>query len=393
MSKRKHINSLIIVLTLTTLFGCSFDTARFFEKNENTLQPIEAQYYQFQELWQVNTGSGSRDHELRIQPAIAGNIIYTIDITGRLTAIQRDSGQKIWQQRFEVGKVIGGLSYAFGNLYFSTDEALVLSVSAQDGQIRWTAEISSEALAPIAADEHFVIIQTNDGKLFALNALNGKRLWVYDRNVPVLSLRGHSAPQIYNNKVISGFSTGKVAVFSLDDGLTQWERRIALPTGKTEIERLIDIDADPLVYRGVLFAASYQGFIAAINLTNGHEIWHQSASTSTGISHDNQNIYVSGADDSVSAFGLNRGTPMWKNTDLAHRQISAPTVINSCVIVGDHAGFLHCIDTNTGKIVGQTRVSSGAIKVAPLTIDNNVYVYTQQGTLAAYRLTQLQETN
>ena len=109
---------------------------------------------------------------------------------------------------------------------------------------------------PVVANG-IVIVRTTDGAVIALNEKTGGKLWSYEHNAPALSVRG-SAPIIVEDNVIEGYDNGKLMALRLADGKYVWETSIAIPKGRSEVERLVDLDVDPIDVGGVIYIASYQ---------------------------------------------------------------------------------------------------------------------------------------
>ncbi len=184
------------------------------------------------------------------------------------------------------------------------------------GAVRVTSEVLS---VPVAV-AGIVVVRSIDGRLFGLSTANGERLWTYDRTVPVLTLRGSSSPTLVGGLVIYGSDGGKLAAISLKEGLPIWEKSVAYPSGRSELDRIVDIDGDPLVINGVIYAASYQGTVVALDLETGHTIWSKELATSADISADQSNIYVTDVEGNIWALDRRSGAALWKQDKLKFRK-------------------------------------------------------------------------
>jgi outer membrane protein assembly factor BamB len=229
-------------------------------------------------------------------------------------------------------------------------------------------------------------VQAADGNITALNKTDGRQLWVYDRSVPVLTLRGTSTPAVEHGLVVAGFSNGKLAAISAEKGFALWESNIAIPSGRSELERMIDIDADPVIVGNAVYVATFQGRIAVINLQNGEAGWKRDMSSHAGLGVDFSQVYVTDDMSHVWALTRNSGASVWKLNHLQHRSLTAPVPFGQYVAVGDFEGYLHLLSRQDGRIVGRVKVDSKGISARPLVQNDILYVYGNSGTLAAYAL-------
>ena len=229
-----------------------------------------------------------------------------------------------------------------------------------------------------------VVAQAYDGKLMAFDYETGDKLWTFSNDVPVLTLRGTSTPIIYNDFVIAGFADGKVIAVSLDSGSVVWEARVAIAQGRSEIERIVDIDGTMAVQGAELYVASYQGRIVALEMRAGRKLWQRNVSAVSGVSVGFGNVYVADEDGTVSAFLRNGQSIRWQNIELGYRELSRPTPIGSYVAVVDFEGYLHLLSQVDGVIVGRDRPDSDGARADMIAKGNILYVYGNSGELIAY---------
>ena len=339
------------------------------------------------EIWKKGVGKGSDDKFLKLSPALIGDRIYVANNDGDIKAIDALSGKVIWNK--DINKKISGGPGANHNLVIAgTSEGEVITVNSETGNILWEAKVSSEVLAAPQTDDNIVVVRTIDGKIFGLSAENGKKLWVYDRTVPVLTLRGTSAPVIADGLVIAGFDGGRMSAIALDTGKLVWETRVAIGSGRSELERMVDIDAEPLVVDGIIYVATYQGRIAAVDLDSGSILWTRDISSYAGLGVDTRNVYVT--DDNSHVWALDRisGNSVWKQEA---RTVTAPAPVNELVVVGDVEGYLHWLDKASGQFVARTKISGKKFIAPPISAGDKVFAYSSDGTLGAYTNHPLEE--
>jgi outer membrane protein assembly factor BamB len=261
-----------------------------------------------------------------------------------------------------------------------------VALNQDDGAEAWRAQVSSEILAAPRGAEGVVVVRTVDGKFTGLDARSGERLWVYSHTVPVLTLRGTAAPLLVQGVAIAGLDTGKLLVLSLRDGQPRWEKSIAPPRGRTELERMVDIDSEPRIAESVLYVTAYQGNITAIDLRSGNTLWSRDFSSYAGLDVDGRRVYISDNDDAVWALDRRNGGALWKQAELTGRKLSAPVASEDYIVVGDFEGYLHWLNKDDGKVVGRVRADSKGIATAPIVRGGNLYVLGKGGTLSAFRV-------
>ncbi len=336
-------------------------------------------------VWSTQVGHGVDKEDLRLAPHLAGDTLYANDHKGVVVSLQADNGKQRWE--IDLGEPLtSGPGSGDGIVVVGSANGQVIALAAEDGKTLWRAQLSSEILATPAVGNGVVVAHTVDGKLFALGAADGKQLWIYDRTVPALTLRGTSAPLILSDIVVDGFASGKIALLVLRDGRVLWEKSIAVPRGRSEFERMVDIDASPLVIGSVLYVVGFQGRIAAIDLQSGRVLWSRSMSSSTGLSADDSSLYLSDNEDRVWALDRSSGASLWQQEALQRRSLTAPAVYKESVVVGDMEGYLHWMARSDGHFIGRFAVESG-MRVAPIVADERLYVFSNNGELLSLEVT------
>ena len=259
----------------------------------------------------------------------------------------------------------------------------VIALDSSTGEQKWTARVTSEVLAPPATNGDVVVVQTQDDRLIGLDAATGDRRWIYDSTPAVLTLRGTGAPIVTNHLAVAGLSSGKVIALDTSNGVPVWEQRVAIPQGRSELDRVVDIDGGLLLSGGTLYVATYQGRVAGLDLESGRVLWQSDASSYTGVAQGFGNVYVSEASGTVEGIDERSSSALWSNDQLARRQLSAPEVFSSYVAVGDLEGYLHLLSQVDGRFVGRERIDSDGLRARPLVDGNMIYVYGNSGTLEA----------
>ena len=334
-------------------------------------------------IWGQDIGKGVSDSFSKIKPNVLDDRIFIADAKGNISAITANTGKFIWRNDSRLS-ITGGPGVGDTLVLVGTSEGEILGLSKETGDEIWRTKVSSEVLSSPGETNGVVIARTIDGKIFALNANSGDHLWVYDRGVPALSLRGTSTPVIAGGLVIAGFDGGRVVVIELKTGKLIWEKKVALPRGKNELERMVDIDAQPLVIDKTIYVTTFQANVSALSLENGQILWQREISSHSELSADEDNLFLT--DENGNVWALNRftGSSIWKQEKLTHRKVTGPANFGNKVIVCDLEGYTHWLDKETGDFAAREKIGGEPIQTQPITSNDMVFIYSSSGELSAY---------
>ena len=378
---------LLFVLVLVLLSGCSAIKEITGGGEDNTIPPTPLVEFQtlveIIQLWSRDTGKGSTKQYLKLTPSHIQGKVFVADIRGNLEAIDATSGNVLWKNDADMN-ITGGPGSSEILTMIGSDNGDVLAYASESGEFLWQVKVSSEVLAAPQEAYGVVVARTIDGKIFGLDANDGRRLWIYDRTVPALTLRGTSNPVIAGDVVIAGFDGGRVSAIELHTGKLIWETSVSLASGRSELERMVDIDSDPVIIDNDIYVATFQGRLASVALEDGRITWTRDISSYAGLTADENNIYIT--DDQSHVWALERatGNSVWKQENLFARRATAPATIGDLVVVGDLEGYIHWMDKSTGHFVARTRVSKDSILAPPVAVEDIVYAYSSDGILGAY---------
>ena len=386
----KRIFTLGISLYLVSMLtGCGW-TDSFFGGEDNSIPPTElteiTKSVQVRSVWSKNIGAGLDEAFVNLQPAITDSNIFSVDREGKISSLSLENGQINWQIELDM-IITGGIGIGEGLLIVGNNRGEIIVLNADDGAIAWQKELSSVMLSAPFVMDGVLVVRTGDGRLFGLNAENGAQIWVYDRGVPVLTLRGNSSPLLAGRELVfTGYDSGKVVAVGVQHGRLLWEVNAAVAKGRSDLERLIDIDGTMLLIGRVLYVVSYQGRIAAIDALEGDILWAREMSSYAGIAADERSIYVTDTDSNLWAVDRVSGKMLWKQDKLAYRKLTAPVTIGDYVLVGDFEGYVHILSQLDGSLVGREKINSDGFHVQPQVEGETVYIFGNGGSLAALRL-------
>ena len=338
-------------------------------------------------LWSIDVGAGSDDKRLNLVPAYVDGRLYAADAQGQVLALNAGNGRIIWSVEVDA-PLSGGPGVGDGLVVLGTTDAEVIALSESDGSVKWRVNVSSEVLSTPAVARGKVIVRTIDGKVVGLDAATGKQVWGYERKIPVLTLRGTGSPVLVGGQVLCGMAGGKLVSLNVDDGSLRWEVTISVPSGRTELERLADIDGDPLAIGGIIYVATYQGEVAALEESAGTLLWRRKFSSYSGMAADRYNVYASDAEGILWALDADNGSARWSQEALRNRQLSDVALVSGVLAVGDYEGYVHFLSPDDGSLIGRTRVGSDPITRGMLVADGTLYVMGDGGVLAALQLKQ-----
>ncbi|MFO7603023.1 MAG: outer membrane protein assembly factor BamB [Gammaproteobacteria bacterium] len=319
------------------------------------LAPLQPEI-QVNSEWRRKIGTGVSDGYLHLPPAYSAATAYALDAQGNLEAIHLDSGNIAWRKAYTV-PFSSAPVISKDTLYVGTLQGELLAINIRQGAIIWRQQLSSEVLAPVATNGDMVVVRSVDGTVAALRAADGKQLWTHSDSVPALTLRGQSAPVIADDILVYATDEGKLFALTLRNGTELWSRAIAIPQGGTELARMIDVDASPVIYDNTIYVAAYQGRLSAVNLHSGRIVWVREISTHTGLAVDAYRLYLSDSEGQVWALDRVNGATLWKQDKLLRRGVTAPSLQNGYLAVADFNGFVHWLAREDGRLVARTRLS------------------------------------
>lgn len=374
----------LIILSSVLLSACGSNDSIEDLSEPAPLQKIEEEK-EFDRLWSESIGDGQGELYNRIGPAIDQGNIYIAAANGDVEAYTLEDGDDIWDVELDV-ELVGGVGAGEGLVVVGSVDGQLIALDQQTGERRWQVQVKGEVLAPAVIAKGHVFVQTLSGRLLALNIEDGSEHWVYNSSVPVLTLRGTSTPVFDRDQILAGFANGRVMAFDIETGGINWDTRISLAQGGTEIERLSDVDGELLKTNALVYAVSYQGQLTAISLDNGAMRWAEKASSYVGMAEGFGNVYVVTDKGSVKAFDKNGQGMRWRQDELRNRRLSGAVTLGSYVIVADFEGYMHALSQVDGRIIAREKVDGDGVQARILVKDQTLYIYGNSGKLAAYTL-------
>jgi len=406
-------NNLFYLCLLVLLSGCSwFSWLPFIdEPDKEANEPVElvkfAESVRVSTQWSKKVGSGLGKKYLRLAPIIVADQIIAADTYGVVSSFNRFTGKLSWTTRIgqpakrglvnslkpfgrkDLGFVSGGIGSGEGILVLGTTSGEVIALNAGDGSERWRNNVSSEILNAPAVGRELVFVQSNNGRLQGLDIETGEQVWGFDSQVPILTLRGSSSPVVADDLVYSGFANGKVAAFREESGEQVWEQRIMLPEGRSDLDRIVDVDGTPHIANGLLFAASFQGRLKAIRITDGAVLWERNTSSFLDVSTGYNQVYIVDDSDTITALEMADATEAWKQSGLGYRQLTSPLTFSNYLVVGDDEGYLHVLAQSDGRFMGRKKINGSGLRSNMIVADGILYCLSNDGRLSALTISEV----
>lgn len=329
-------------------------------------------------LWSAGAGKAG---DYTFTPAVVGNAVY---VAGRDGAISKlEQGKATW--KINAGQALSaGVGASARMVVVGTPKGEVLAFAAEDGKPLWQAKVSSEVLAAPTVGDDGVAVKSGDNRVFLFDLSDGGRKWVYQRSTPPLSVRSAGAPVFSDRYVFVGFPGGKLVALALQNGAPVWEGTVALPKGATELDRVADVVAPPVIEGTQVCAAAFQGRVACFDLgQSGSMIWSRDISSAAGLALDGRYLFVTDERGAVHALDRLSGSSLWKQDKLLNRRVSGPAVRRGTVAVADAEGMVHFLSREDGSFVGRQKTDGTPVRAAVQQLGSGFLVQTSGGNVSA----------
>ncbi len=374
---------LLLLLSLTASCGI------FGGKDDEDLEPKKLvdfeQTLEVRRLWSARLGGDSEFLRVALRPAGDGNRIYAAGHGGEVAAFDPARGEVLWRTRLDT-ELTAGPGVGEGLVVVVSGDGWAIALDADSGTERWRSNAAGESLSRPVVRGEFVLVQTIENRLVAFSVFDGRQRWFLEQSKPALTLRGSANPAVIGNTVISGFDNGRLVAAQLDTGDVLWESLISPPTGRSDLDRLADVDGDIAAVGQDVYAIGYQGRLASLAAESGQVLWSREISSYAGVAADWSSVYTTRDDGEVIALARNDGSELWRNDALLRREPTVPVPFHTTVAVGDLEGYLHFFSNLSGNPVARVRLGGSAIATAPVVVANRLYVQTEGGELAAYEV-------
>ncbi|HNP37264.1 MAG TPA: outer membrane protein assembly factor BamB [Woeseiaceae bacterium] len=372
---------------LLAAIGLQLGACGMFSKDDEALKPAELvdvdAKIKIQRLWSDKLGADAEFLRLALRPAGDGKRIYAASSDGKVSAYDPESGKRLWRVKLDL-KLTAGVGVGQGILVVVAANGNVIALGVDDGAEKWRTEIKGESLAVPAIGEGNVIVQSVDNRVRALGVFDGRERWTVIQSMPALTMRGSASPIIVGKNVIAGFDNGRLVAIDIASGDTAWEALLAPPSGRSDLERLSDIDGELAAVGQDIYAAGYHGRLASLAAESGQILWAVEISSYEGLSADWNEVYTVQDEGVLLALSRKTGAESWRQDILLRREPGLPVPFLTTIVTGDYEGYLHFFSNVDGDYLARIRQGGAAITSVPVVVGERLYVQSDSGELAAY---------
>ncbi len=375
--------NLVLMLAVASVASCSW----FGGDDDEAFEPMKltdiVTSVSIKRIWRVKIGRDAEFLRVALQPSGDGNRLYAASRDGNVVALRPKTGKEIWRTDLDL-ELSAGPGVGNGLAVVAAADGFVIALDAGSGAEMWRADVSGEVLAKPVIKGDFVIVQTIDNRLLTLSVFDGTQRWVVEQTTPRLTMRGSATPVVVGSLVIAGFDNGRLIAVKLDSGDIEWETVLSPPSGRSDLERLADIDGAISVVERDVYASGYQGALVALASESGQILWTREISSFEGVSADWNNLYTVDQEGALVALTRRTGVEVWRQTSLLRREPTLPVPFQTTVVVGDLDGYLHFFSNFDGRPVARLKVDGKAISGDPVVVADQLFVQSDSGSVSAY---------
>ncbi len=376
-----------VVVVMLALNACSSKEELVLPDVQNSISP--------EKVWQSQVGNGVAHYESGLKPLIREDKVYAASRDGIVLAKNLSNGRTLWSfdlrregetsllARFsrDTARIAGGIAYSADKLFLGTEEGEVFALNAVSGELLWRVPVKGEVLASPAAGEGLVVVATTAGNIIALDPDSGEQRWIFENEQPPLTIRGVSEPVIEAGGVIYGSSAGRVGVLIAERGYQAWEEPIASAQGSTDLSRLVDVDAKPIVVAGTLYTIAFNGELVAMELRSGRQLWKRDYASFRNMTVAGNILYLVDSTGGIYAVDRRNGSEVWGQQGLQRHFLTGPTVYKDYLVVGDNKGNLHWLNRESGDFVARQSFDGSGFYREAVANDDYILVTSRNGEL------------
>ena len=352
-------------------------------------------------LFSVQAGRGSSlTARLASAPIVADGRVYTIDTLGAVRAFDAQTGAQIWasqtpyDDRNNTPSLYGGgLSYDNGRVFATNGVGWVSAIAEANGGILWKVRPGGPLRGAPTVSNGAVSVMSQDHQIYSLKEEDGSNNWSQAASLEIAGVFGSASPAVGAGTVVAGFSSGELNAYRYENGRQVWQDTLQRTSIRTSVSSLSDIDADPVIDNGQVFAVGGGGRMVALDLTSGQRQWELNIAGIATPWVAGDWVFVVTDDAKLMCLYRLNGHVRWINqmpqfehpkSKKGEIEYTGPILAGGRLIVAGSNGTLINVDPATGNYQSQTRVGAG-VSLPPVVANSTLYVYDDDGRLHAFR--------
>ena len=350
-------------------------------------------------VWSAEIAGTSPKRRLAAAPVIGGGRLYAVDTDGVVHAFDAATGAQVWTHRIEVSGDLeraafgGGASFADGRVYATIGTGDVVALDAATGQQFWRVKPSGPLRGSPTIAFNSVYVMTQDNQIHALNTTDGSQVWQDAAAAGQSGVFGVAAPAAGQGTVIAGYSTGELVAYRYENGRNLWSDALSLTSISTQVGTLTDVDADPIIDNGQVFALGQGGRMAAYELTTGQRVWELTIAGISTPSVAGDWIFTLTDDSRLLAIQRNTGKIRWINQLERWRNPkkrtgpifwTGPVLANNRLWIASSQGDVRSVDITTGTATPFARLKA-SVSLPPVVANDTLYILDNSGRITAWR--------
>jgi outer membrane protein assembly factor BamB len=350
-------------------------------------------------IWTASIAGSSNKRRLAASPVVGGGKLYVMGTDGVVSAFDAATGARVWEKSFKIegdganAVFGGGVSYDNGKVYVTTGIGEVASLDAATGSQNWKVKPAGPLRGSPTIAFNAVYVMTQNNELHALNASDGTVLWNVSGSQGQAGVFGVAAPAAGQGTVIAGYSTGELVAYRYENGRTLWSDALARTSISTQVGTLTDVDADPIIDRGRVFALGQGGRMAAYELVSGQRIWELNLAGISTPAVAGDWVFTLTDDAKLLCIARTSGKVRWLTQLMRYRNSkkrknpvfwTGPVLAGNRLWVANSRGEVKSASVADGAVTNFTELSDG-VSLAPVVANGVLYVLDDGGRISAFR--------
>src|SRR5690606_2983999 len=350
-------------------------------------------------VWTATIQGSNPRRRLASAPVVGGGSLFVVDTAGDVHAFDAATGARRWTHRIEVERDLrdstfgGGASYADGRVYATNGAGDVVALDARTGSEPWRVRPAGPLRGAPTIAFNTVYVMTQDNQIHALSAQDGSLVWQEVAAGGQSGVFGVAAPAAGQGTVIAGYSSGELVAYRYENGRNLWSDALARTSISTQVGTLTDVDADPIIDNGRVYALGQGGRMAAYELVTGQRIWGLTIGGISTPARAGELVVALAGESRVLAVARTAGRVRcvtqlegWRNPRNETGPIfwTGPVLASNRLWIASSEGEVQSVDVMTGEAAPFTELN-GSVSLPPLVANNTLYILDDDGRITAWR--------